>query len=144
MPFVFRKHKTVLNFLKDKPEVYKAAQIVMPTVDEQTLVTEISEALGVPQGTTKNVIEALINRTCLMLKLGHGVRLGGMGTLLPRMRVKAAKSYDDVDASTVVQKHIRFVPGKRLKDIITNATVEEYGTISKMEIPESDEEEDNG
>ena len=130
---IYRKTKMVLNFREDKPEVYKAQQVVLPQVSTDELYDEISQSCGVNTAQTQAVINALENRLVHYIKLGHPVRIGVLGSLNPRFRSKTTKKLEDADASTVTRKVIQFIPGSALDDTIKKSGVNFYKTLSEQE-----------
>lgn len=130
---IYRKTKMVLNFREDKPEVYKAQQVVLPQVSTDELYDEISQSCGVNIAQTQAVINALENRLVHYIKLGHPVRIGVLGSLNPRFRSKTAKKLEDADATTVTRKVIQFIPGSGLSSTIRTSGVKYYKAISEGE-----------
>lgn len=120
----FRKTKMVLNFLEDKPEVYKIAQVNFPIVSFQELIDECSTSCGVNTNQTKAVIDALVNRIVHYMQIGHGVRMGDFGTFKPAFRAKTAKNMEDATAKTVTRKVIRFYPGHDFRNMLNEMSVE--------------------
>lgn len=130
MGLLYRKTKMVLNFRDDKPEVYKAQQVVLPQVSTEDLYDEISQSCGVNIAQTQSVITALENRLVHFIKLGHPVRIGVLGSINPKFRSKTAKKLSDADASTVTAKVLMFIPGKALKGCIAEQNIKHYEAVS--------------
>ena len=59
---VTRKTRVVLNYLEEKPEVYKLQQVVLPQIDFDTLVAEMANSCGIPAPQTEAVITGALNR----------------------------------------------------------------------------------
>lgn len=124
MGIQYRKTKMVLNFRKDKPVVYKIAQVGMPVITFKQLVNECSVSCGVNSSQTKAVIDALLNRLVHYMEIGHLVKMGEFGSFKPTFRSKTTRSIDDADVNTVTKKLIRFYPGKDFRDMLNDLTIE--------------------
>lgn len=124
MGLQYRKSKMTLNFLEDKPEVYKASQINYPAVTFKQLVNECSNSCGVNPSQTQAVVTALIDRLVHYMEIGHPVKMGDFGSFKPSFRARCAKNIEDVTARTVTKKIIRFYPGKSFRDMLTEMTVD--------------------
>ena len=133
MPIKFRKNKIILNFLKDKPELYKVQQINYGTLGLEKLVAEIAHAEGVNESQTLSVITALVNRIAHYVELGYGVRVGDLGSFKLQLNAKCAKSIDDADASTIRRFRVNFRPGKKLQDVAKTVTVSDYTSLDVEE-----------
>lgn len=120
----FRKTKMTLNFLEDKPEVYKIAQVNYPIVTFAQLVNECSISCGVNPSQTKAVINALTDRLVHYMEIGHGVRMDNFGTFKPGFRAKTAKNIEDATAKTVTRKVIRFYPGRDFRNMLSEMSVD--------------------
>lgn len=120
----YRKSKVVLNYLDDKPQVYKIQQINFPTISFKQLVRECSTACGVNSNQTKSVIDALVNRIVHYMEIGHSVNMGEFGTFKPTFHCKIAKKIDEADATTVKNKVIRFFPGKEFRDMLNAMSID--------------------
>ena len=128
---IYRKTKMKLNFLEEKPEVFKAQQIVLPQVSTDELFDEIAQSCGVGIPQTQAVINALENRLVHYIKLGHPVRMGVLGSLNPRFRSKTAKTAEEATAETVTRKVIYFIPGSGLDETIKSSGVKYYKALSE-------------
>ena len=131
MGFIFRKTKVKLGFQEGKPTVFKAQQVIFPQISTDELYDEISQSCGVGVAQTKSVIAALVNRLIHYIKIGHPVRIGELGSLNPKFRVKCVKTAEEATADTVGQKIIRFIPGKGLDDTIKSSGVKYYKALSE-------------
>lgn len=127
MGIIVRKVKTKLTFKDEQPEVYKVAQIAYLPVDYDTLVQECSESCGVNPSQTRAVVEALINRMLLIMKMGHAVRLGSFGTFKTQINVKTVANAEAATLDTIQQKRIQFYPGKGFRDMLSNLEVKTAG-----------------
>ncbi|MBQ0022506.1 MAG: hypothetical protein KBT29_04620 [Prevotellaceae bacterium] len=133
MGIIYRKKKITLNYKEEKPEVYKIAKIVMPKVSYDELLKDVAHAEGVNDTAALAVVRGLLNRMEVFLGLGHSVSLGEFGTFSPNLRVCVTQTIDDANANTIKKKHIRFIPGARLRDVIKNMSVNEADGLSVKE-----------
>lgn len=131
MAVIFRKTKVKLNFLEEKPEVYKIQQIPFPMVTYKQLVDECSNSCGVNPSQTQAVVTALIDRLVHYMEIGHPVSMGSFGSFRPNIKVKTAKTLEEATAETVRKKVIRFVPGKQFRDMIAEQSVVEASSLSE-------------
>lgn len=134
MAIQYRKAKTKVGIMEGKPTVYKAQQITYPMVSFSELIEECSEACGVGKSQSKAVIEALVSRLTMYMKMGHGVKMGEFGSFKPVFRCKVGLTAEEVTAETIVQKKIRFFPGKAFRDMLGS-----LGVISASEILDEEE-----
>lgn len=123
MPIVTRKTKVVLNYLEEKPEVFKLQQVTLPQVSTKQLIAECSNSCGVNPSQTKAVIDALVNRLVHYMEIGHPVQVGEFGSFSPRIRTKVSTKLEKLSVENVKQKVIRFIPGKALRDMIAENPV---------------------
>ena len=133
MPIKYRKSKMVLNFLEEKPEVYKVQQINYGTLGLDKLVTEIAHAEGVNETQTLSVITALVNRVAHYVELGYGVRVGDLGSFKLQMNAKTAKTMEEANADTIRRFRVNFRPGKKLQDVAKSVTVSDYASLDSEE-----------
>lgn len=124
MGLQYRKRKMILNFLEEKPEVYKASQINYPAVSFKQLVNECSNSCGVNPSQTQAVVTALIDRLVHYMEIGHPVKMGDFGSFKPAFRSKCTTKIDKVTADTVTKKIIRFYPGKAFREMLTEMTID--------------------
>lgn len=137
----FTKSKIKLNFKKDKPTVYKIQQVNYSVVDTTTLVDDVAESCGLNKAMTKAVLEAIVQRACRYVGMGHAVQLGDLGTVKPVFTAKTQETAEDLGAENVTSKKVRFYPGKRLKSVVKGISISEYD-LSDGTIIDSDEDTD--
>ena len=125
MALTYRKAKKVLGFQEGKPTVYKICQLIYTQMKFDQLVNECSIACGVNASQTRAVIDALINRMVAFMQVGHSIRLGDFGSFKPVFNAKCVKTAEEVTAETVVNKKIRFVPGKQFRTMIAEQKLEQ-------------------
>lgn len=123
MALIYEVRKQVLGFKEDKPTVYKVAAVRQQKVDFAKLVKEVGDSCGVHRTQTKAVVEALVDRLIHYMDFGMAVQLAEFGTFKPIIRTKAKKAIDEVDASNVVMRGVRFYPGKRMKEMLENLSI---------------------
>ncbi len=129
MGLQYRKSKMILNFLEDKPEVYKASQINYPAVTFKQLVNECSNSCGVNPSQTQAVVTALIDRLVHYMEIGHPVKMGDFGSFKPTFRSKCTRHIEDATANTVTKKLVRFYPGKAFRDMLTELTIDSAAVV---------------
>ena len=135
----YRKTRTVLNFMEEKPTRYKIAQLSLPQISYSDLLEEVSHAENVNETVTQAVDTALLNRLTHYMQNGHSVSLGAFGSFKPTFRAKTAKTLEEADASTVTQKLIRFYPGKKLREMIQEVEISNTKSLNYTEEDGGDE-----
>lgn len=123
MALIARKTKVTLNYLEEKPEVFKLQQIILPQVTTAQLINECSKSCGVNPSQTKAVIEALEDRLIHYMEIGHPVKVGDFGSFSPRIRTKVSTKLEKLSMENVTQKLIHFVPGSGLRGMIASNPV---------------------
>ena len=119
----YRKTKIKLNFMEGKPEVYKIAQLTLPQISYEDLLTEVSHAENVNETVTQAVVTGLLNRLAHYMQYGHGVSLGAFGSFKPAFRAKSTKTAEEATAETVTRKLIKFYPGRKLREMIADVEI---------------------
>ena len=144
----FTKSKMTLNFKKEKPTVYRIQQVNYGVMDTKTLVDDVAESCGLNSAITKAVLEALVQRTCRYIGMGHAVQLGDLGTIKPVFNAKTQKTVEELSADNIRTKKVRFFPGMRLREVVKNISISEYdladGTILDSEEETDTETPDTG
>ena len=128
MALRYRKAKVVLNYLDDKPVMYHVQQIRPGKVDLDTLVKEIEHSENVTETQTRAVIYALINRIAHYLELNYLVGIDSLGSFKLNMNAKAAKKIDEATAETIKKVGVRFIAGKKLREVAKTVQIEHYGS----------------
>ena len=125
----------MLGFKEDKPTVYKVAAVRQQKVDFTKLVKEVSDSCGVHRTQSKAVVEALIDRLIHYMDFGMAVQLAEFGTFKPVIRTKAKKTAEEVSVDNIVTRAIRFYPGKRMKTMLDELSIQtlDSGTEKKKE-----------
>lgn len=127
---IYRKTKQTLNYLEEKPEVFRIQNITLPKVTYEDIVEEIAQTQGCTKSQTKAVVEAFLDRAEFVMKLGHPVSLGGIGTFKPTINTKVATKLEKLGADNIVMKKIQYFPGKNLKDMMKAMPVNNYMTLN--------------
>jgi len=123
MGLLYRKTKQTLNYLEEKPEVYRLQQITYPAVTFDQLVNECSTSCGVNASQTKAVINALTDRLVHYMEIGHGVKVGEFGSFKPVFTSKVSATIENLSTENVRQKKVRFTPGKKFKSMLDDMTI---------------------
>lgn len=126
MALIYEVRKQVLGFKEDKPTVYKVAAVRQQKVDFAKLVKEVSDSCGVHRTQSKAVVEALIDRLIHYMDFGMAVQLAEFGTFKPVIRTKAKKTAEEVSVDNILTRTIRFYPGKRMKEMLENLTIQTF------------------
>ena len=137
----FTKSKMTLNFKKDKPTVFRIQQVNYGVVDTQTLVDDVAESCGLNKAMTKAVLEAIVQRTCRYIGMGHAVQLGDLGTVKPVFNVKTKETAEELGADNIRTKKVRFFPGQRLRDVVKNISVSEYDLAEGTLLDDEDDDD---
>ena len=125
MGLQYRKGKVTLQYLEEKPEVYKAIQLTFPKVTYEQLL-EIIQIVGVSKAQTRAVVEALLTSLVHYMEIGHAVSLGQFGSFKPVFNSKTTKLLDDVDDTIGGKgfiKKINFYPGGKFKQMLKDLSV---------------------
>ena len=125
MGLIYRKGKVTLNFRDEKPQVWKAQQLLYPKITVDMLIDEVAQTQGITRSQVKAVIEALLNRCLHYMEIGHLVSFGSFGSFNPVFTAKTGQTEEDLgDAGeTVKVKKIQFFPGGAFKEMLKNMTV---------------------
>lgn len=126
MALIYEVRKQVLGFKEDKPTVYKVAAVRQQKVDFTKLVKEVADSCGVHRTQSKAVVEALIDRLVHYMDFGMAVQLAEFGTFKPVIRTKAKKTAEEVSVDNIVTRGIRFYPGKRMKTMLENLSIQTF------------------
>ena len=123
MGLQYRKAKVVLNYRETKPQMYKLVQLTYPAVTTEQLVAECATSCGVNPAQTKAVIDALVDRIAHYMVIGHGVKVGNLGSFKPVFTSKVAETLEETTLETVRKKKIVFYPGKAFKDVLQDLSI---------------------
>lgn len=142
MALIYEVRKTTLNFKKEKPTVYKVAAVRQQTVGFDALVKEVASSCGVHRTQSKAVVEALIDRLIHYMDLGLPVNVGELGSFKPTIRTKVKETAEEVNASNVVRRVVRFYPGKRLKEMLEDLSIQTFESGTDTSSDSNTETED--
>lgn len=123
MSVLFRKTKQVLNFLEEKPEVFRLQQVTFPAVTFDQLVKECSLSCGVNTSQTRAVIDALVDRIVHYMEIGHGVKMGDFGSFKPVFNSKVSTKLEKLSADNITKKKVRFYAGKAFRNMLSDLSV---------------------
>lgn len=128
MAIITRKAKVVVNYLDDKPTMYKMQQITMPMIKFDDLCDEVAARSGLSKSQSKAVVTGLVESIGMYLKVGHPVSLDKLGSLSPRIRVKLAKKIDEADVETLKRFKVHFTPGALLRSAVIAGGLRQGGS----------------
>ena len=140
MSMKFIRSQRILGFKEGKPTMYKIAQLNYATVTQDELVNEAARSCGMNKTMMKAALEAIVDRVCHYVGMGHAVQIGEFGTVKPIFTSKMQKTADDLSADNVRSKKVRFYAGQRLKDVVKHLSVTEYGLSDNTLLEEDDDE----
>lgn len=103
--------KRVLNFTKEKKEVYVATPDRGNTIDAEKIAELIAQDTGARPAQVKMILDTLIDSMMTWLEEGHGVQLGSFGSFMPSVK---SKSSDDPGEVEVRRTRLVFYPSKEL------------------------------
>ncbi len=136
MGLQYRKGKVTLQYLEEKPEVYKAIQLTFPKVTYEQLL-EMIQIVGVSKAQTRAVVEALLTSLVHYMEIGHGVSLGSFGSFKPVFVSKTTRNYDEIEdtlAGKYFKKKVRFFPGGKFANMLKGLSV--TGATEAIDVPD--------
>lgn len=131
MALKYAVKKTVFGFDETKTERYVARSVSMGTVDFDELCEEVTLVGMAPRGVVKLVLAGMIDAMMLNMKNGMSVKLGELGTIRPTFGCYSQVSPDQVDTSKLRRRKFVFTPGKKLKEMIKDVSIQRYTTIEQ-------------
>ncbi len=140
MAMIIEKRAIKLGYREDKPTMYKMAAVRQQNVSYEKLLDEVSNSCGVNRSQSKAVVEALIDRMTMFMDYGMGVQLGDFGTFKTTLQCKAKKTEEELSADDVKRLKIRYYPGKRFKNMLSQMSVSSFSDATANE--DSDETEE--
>lgn len=140
MAIICKKKEIVLNFKLDKPKMYVIAPLRQQQVTFDKLLDEVSSSCGVGRAQVKASVEGLLDRMFLFMDYGMSVRLGDFGTFKPVINVWAQSNIEDVGASNVRKRKIKFTPGKRFKTMLSDMSIITMDDSSSAQLQEDDDQ----
>ena len=138
MGLQYRKARVVLNYRETKPQMFKLVQLTYPAVTTEQLIAECATTCGVNPAQTKAVIDALVDRIAHYLAIGHGVKVGNLGSFKPVFTSKVAETLEETTLETVRKKKIVFYPGKAFRGVIQDLSISSAGDAIGVKEPAAD------
>lgn len=106
----------ILKTSKDASEVRYFARVKsISTLDEEELVTRISERTGVAVGIVSSVLRDSMSEVVNLVTLGYNVQLPSLGIIYLTLRSKAASTAEEMTADRVKKFNIRLFPSQLFK-----------------------------
>ena len=133
--------KRVLNFTKEKKEVYVATPDRGNTIDAEKIAELIAQDTGARPAQVKMILDTLIDSMMTWLEEGHGVQLGSFGSFMPSVK---SKSSDDPDEVEVRRTRLVFYPSHELKQRIKGMSYSTENTFKTKEEADPDAGGDDG
>ena len=138
MGLQYRKARVVLNYRETKPQMFKLVQLTYPAVTTEQLIAECATTCGVNPAQTKAVIDALVDRIAHYKAIGHGVKVGNLGSFKPVFTSKVAETLEETTLETVRKKKIVFYPGKAFRGVIQDLSISSAGDAIGVKEPAAD------
>ncbi len=138
MSITYKVVKQVFGFDKEKTPKYVVRAVTGEMLTFDKVRHQVAQISGIHRATVNSVVEGLLDVLVNNLDMGHSVQLGEFGVLRPGMQAKAQATEEDVKASTIYRRKIIFVPGKMLKELLRNVSV------NRMGVQETDYTDDSG
>lgn len=129
--------KKVLNFTKEKKEIYVAEADRGDVIDAKKIAKLIAQDTGARPAQVEMILNSLTNSMITWLEEGHGVKLGNFGSFMPSVR--SASSEDPAEVG-VKRMRLTFYPSK---DLYTKVGAFTYSKES-LKSSEETEEENSG
>lgn len=123
--------KKVLNFTKEKKEIYVAEADRGDVIDAKKIAKLIAQDTGARPAQVEMILNSLTNSMITWLEEGHGVKLGNFGSFMPSVR---SDSNEDPEKVGVKRMRLTFYPSK---DLYTKVGAISY---SKESLKSSEEE----
>ena len=107
-------------------------------VTTEQLIAECATTCGVNPAQTKAVIDALVDRIAHYMAIGHGVKVGNLGSFKPVFTSKVAETLEETTLETVRKKKIVFYPGKAFRGVIQDLSISSAGDAIGVKEPAAD------
>lgn len=124
--------KRVFGFDDTKTEKYVARSVRSGRVNFSKMCAKVSRTCGVHRKVVDLVVSGLVDMMAEDIDEGKSVQLGEFGIFTPTVRAKSTTNEEEVKASSIVARKIRFFPGKIFK-----RTLEDLSITQRVE-PETD------
>lgn len=138
MALKYRVVKYLLNYLEEKPQVYKMRQLTYPVIKEDALVKYIAHSSNLPESTVKSCVHAIADAITFFVINGHRVSFPSFGAFYLNVQTKTVKTLDECNVDTVKKISVRFQSSSEIADMTRKVQVTELKTLSvkKDEDPE--------
>ena len=113
---MFRRGMMKLNYLEEKPVVFKLRQLTYPVVTSDNLIKYISQSANVPESSIRSCVAAIAQAIAYFVINGHAVHFDGFGTFHLKMQAKVGKTKDEVDTKLIRRLVPEFIWHKELRD----------------------------
>lgn len=133
MAIKYRINKVRLNFLEEKPEVYKVQQLTYPIITESVLIEYISQSTNLPKSTVQSCVTAIGEAISYFVINGHRVSFAAFGSFYLKVSTKVAKTFEECKADTVKKTSIGFQSNSELADLARRVEVIKHTTLSVTE-----------
>lgn len=129
--------KRVLNFTKEKRELYIAEADRGDVIDADKIAKLIAQDTGARPAQVKMILNTLTDSMISWLEEGHGVKLGNFGSFMPSIKSASSENADEVGVKKV---RLTFYPSK---DLARRVGAISYNKESLPNSETEDEEEEN-
>lgn len=123
MGIVYRKAKIKLNFRDEKPEVYKAMQLVYPPIKESDLLTYAANAAALPETTMKACVEAIAQAIIYFAINGMRVVIPNFGGFYLKFQTKTVQSLSECNLENCLKRTtLAFASATELRELISQTS----------------------
>lgn len=126
MPLEYVVTKRVFGFDKTKAEKYVAKPVNSGKVNFSKMCAKVSRLCGVHRKIVDLVVCGLVDMMAEDIDDGKCVQLGEFGTFTPTLRSKSTSNEKEVTADTIIQRRIRFYPGKIFKGTLHDMSIRKH------------------
>ena len=103
--------KKILNFTKEKKQIYVAQADRGDVIDADKIAALIAQDTGARPAQVKMILNTLTDSMITWLEEGHGVKLGNFGSFMPSVK---SDSSEDPNEVGVKRMRLTFYPSKDL------------------------------
>lgn len=120
----------------------KAANYGIVEIDD--LCAEIAKASSLTRGDVKNTIESLIDDIQMFLKMGHLVRLPGIGLFGLSFKTEPSTTKEGADGNCIKTIKLRLRPDTKMRDTVSQFEVRAYDKKNLLNGMVADTSANNG
>lgn len=120
MAIQYRKKALVLQYLENKPTVYKLHQLRYPAITEEDLVKYAANAAAVPPSTMQACAEAIAQAIIYYAINGMRVVIPNFGGFYLAFRSKTVKNAEDLDDKAIKFTGLAFQPLSAIRNLVTD------------------------